>query len=72
MFEMSNVVYDTSSFSSSPQNFILDATEAKHFQSGSVIYTDAPKDQDWNRKDFAPTDLLASALGTCLITIMGI
>ena len=47
-------------------------TEAKHSLSGSVIYTDAPKDHDGEGKDFAPTDLLASALGTCLITIMGI
>ena len=47
-------------------------TEAIHSISGSVIYTDAPKDHDGNGKDFAPTDLLASALGTCLITIMGI
>ena len=47
-------------------------TEAKHSLSGSVIYTDAPKDHDGDGNDFAPTDLLASALGTCLITIMGI
>ncbi len=47
-------------------------TEAKHSFSGSVICTDAPKDHDGNGKDFAPTDLLASALGTCVITIMGI
>ena len=47
-------------------------TEAKHTLSGSVIHTDAPKDHDGEGKDFAPTDLLASSLGTCLITIMGI
>ena len=46
--------------------------EAKHFLSGSIIHTDAPKDHDGDGKDFAPTDLLASALGTCIITIMGI
>ena len=46
--------------------------EAKHSLSGSVIYTDAPKDHDGEGKDFAPTDLLASSLGTCVITIMGI
>ncbi len=47
-------------------------TEAKHSLSGSVIHTDAPKDHDGEGKDFAPTDLLASSLGTCVITIMGI
>ena len=46
--------------------------EAKHLLSGSVIHTDAPKDHDGEGKYFAPTDLLASALGTCVITIMGI
>ena len=46
--------------------------EAKHCSSGSVVFTDAPKDHDGNGEDFAPTDLLASALGTCVITIMGI
>ena len=47
-------------------------TEAKHSISGSVIHTDAPRDHDGEGKDFAPTDLLASSLGTCVITIMGI
>ena len=46
--------------------------EAKHSLSGSVIHTDAPKDHDGEGKDFAPTDLLASSLGTCVITIMAI
>ncbi len=47
-------------------------TEVKHSLSGSIIHTDAPKDHDGEGKDFAPTDLLASSLGTCVITIMGI
>ena len=47
-------------------------TEVKHSLSGSVIHTDAPKDHDGEGKDFSPTDLLASSLGTCVITIMGI
>ena len=47
-------------------------TEAKHSLSGSVIHTDAPKDHDGEGKDFAPSDLLASSLGTCVITIMAI
>ena len=46
--------------------------EAIHSLSGNVIFTDAPKDHDGNGKNFAPTDLLASALGTCVITIMAI
>ena len=46
--------------------------EAKHTLSGSIVNTDAPKDHDGEGKDFAPTDLLASSLGTCVITIMGI
>ena len=47
-------------------------TEPKHSLSGSVIHTDAPKDHDGKGENFAPTDLLASSLGTCVITIMGI
>ena len=47
-------------------------TEVKHSLSGSVIHTDAPKDHDGEGKDFAPIDLLASSLGPCVITIMGI
>tara|TARA_Y100001968_G_scaffold39984_1_gene30419 strand:- start:420 stop:800 length:381 start_codon:yes stop_codon:yes gene_type:complete len=47
-------------------------TEAKHCLSRSVIHTDAPKDHEGKGEDFAPTDLLASSLGTCVITIMGI
>ncbi len=47
-------------------------TEVKHVSSRSLIYTDAPKDHDGNGESFAPTDLLASALGSCVITIMGI
>jgi len=46
-------------------------TEAKHSLSGSVIFTDAPKDYEGEGKDFVATDLLASSLGTCVITIMG-
>ncbi len=47
-------------------------TEAKHAFSGSFIYTDAPRDHDGDGKYFAPSDLLASAFGTFVITIMGI
>ena len=47
-------------------------TEAKHSISGSVIHTDAPIDHDGEGKDFAPTDLLASSLGTGVIKIIAI
>ena len=47
-------------------------TEAIHSLSGSIVNTDAPKDHDGEGKNFAPTDLLATSLGTCVITIMGI
>ncbi len=47
-------------------------TEAIHSLSGEIIHTDAPKDHDGEGKNFAPTDLLASSLGTCVITIMAI
>ena len=45
---------------------------AKHLPSASIINTDAPPDHDGNGEGFAPTDLLASALGTCILTVMGI
>ena len=43
-----------------------------HEQSGSVIHTDAPKDNNGKGEAFSPTDLVAAALGSCLITVMGI
>ena len=45
---------------------------AKHLPSASIITTDAPPDHDGTGESFAPTDLLASALGTCILTVMGI
>ena len=47
-------------------------TEAKHLQSNTVIETDAPTDNQGKGERFSPTDLLATALGTCIITTMGI
>lgn len=44
----------------------------KHGPSGTVIATDAPKDNHGKGEAFSPTDLVASALGACMLTIMGI
>lgn len=43
-----------------------------HDPSGTVLMTDAPKDNHGKGESFSPTDLVASALGTCMLTIMGI
>ncbi len=47
-------------------------TEAVHSRSGNTIITDAPPDNKGKGEAFSPTDLLATALGSCMITIMGI
>ncbi len=47
-------------------------TQAEHMQSGTIIQTDAPVDNQGTGSCFSPTDLVATALGTCLATIMGI
>jgi len=46
--------------------------EAIHLLSGSLIRTDAPIDHCGKGESFSPTDLLATSLGTCLLTIMAI
>jgi putative redox protein len=43
-----------------------------HEQSGSVILTDAPKDNMGKGEAFSPTDLVAAAMASCMVTIMGI
>ena len=47
-------------------------TTATHLQSGSIISTDAPTDNKGKGENFSPTDLFATALGSCMQTIMGI
>ena len=47
-------------------------TEAKHLQSNTVIETDAPVDNQGKGERFSPSDLLATSLGSCMLTIMGI
>lgn len=46
--------------------------EVTHVQSGTKILTDAPLDNHGKGESFSPTDLLASSLGCCMLTIMGI
>ncbi len=46
--------------------------EAKHLNSGNRIRTDAPLDHCGKGGNFSPTDLLATSIGTCLLTIMAI
>jgi uncharacterized OsmC-like protein len=46
--------------------------KATHTKSGVVIETDAPTDNHGKGESFSPTDSVATALGTCMLTTMGI
>lgn len=47
-------------------------TTATHLQSGNQIITDAPTDNHGKGEAFSPTDLVATSLASCMMTIMGI
>lgn len=47
-------------------------TEATHVASGTTIQTDAPTDNHGRGEAFSPTDLVSTALGACMMTVMGI
>jgi putative redox protein len=46
--------------------------KAVHEPSGIALTTDAPKDNQGRGESFSPTDLVATALGSCILTVMGI
>ena len=47
-------------------------TESQHLQSGNTITTDAPIDNEGTGQAFSPTDLAATSLANCMMTVMGI
>ena len=48
------------------------STELTHLDSGAKLLTDAPKDNQGEGKSFSPTDIVAGALASCMLTIMAI
>lgn len=47
-------------------------TSSVHLRSGQMVITDAPPDNQGRGEAFSPTDMLATSLACCMITIMGI
>lgn len=47
-------------------------TKLTHVQSGQVVFTDAPTDNNGKGEAFSPTDLMSTSLCACMITIMGV
>ncbi len=47
-------------------------TASRHEPSGTGLETDAPVDNQGRGESFSPTDLLATSLGSCMLTVMGI
>lgn len=47
-------------------------TTCTHLKSGNHFETDAPTDNNGKGERFSPTDLLATSLATCMVTVMGI
>jgi putative redox protein len=47
-------------------------TTCTHLQSSSRVETDAPVDNNGKGERFSPTDLMATSLATCMVTVMGI
>lgn len=47
-------------------------TSMKHHYSGTEVLSDAPLDNQGLAQSFSPTDYVATALGSCMMTIMGI
>lgn len=46
--------------------------ESVHLKSGQIVLSDAPTDNNGKGEAFSPTDMVATSLATCMLTIMGI